>query len=234
MRYANATVLAGGLGTRLRSVVADRPKPLAPVAGRPFLAYLLDHLAAQGIQTVTLATGYRGDLVEEAFGAAYAGMDVRYSREPEPRGTGGAVALALANHPPTGPTWILNGDTFFDCDLAAVADLHDAHTPAATLALARIDDAGRYGLVDLSADGPEIAAFRENEAGTAGLINAGVYLLDPVALARADLPETFSLERDFFAAGLRSRRLVGAAQDGYFIDIGVPSDYAAAQEHFAR
>ena len=229
-----AIVLAGGLGTRLRDVVRDVPKPLAPIGDRPFLAHLLDGLARRGIRHVIFATGHLGHLVEEAFGHTYAGMDLRYSRERAPLGTGGAVALALGLHNSTDDVWVLNGDTYFDCPLADVAQTHRDARADVTLALHREPRADRYGLVELDDDGL-VTAFREKTPGASGLINAGVYLLDPEALQRFDFPEAFSLERDFFERHLDDLRLVGSPQEGaYFVDIGVPDDYARARRYFAR
>ena len=238
MEYATAVVLAGGLGTRLREAVPDLPKPLAPVAGRPFLAHLLDFLARQGVREVILATGYRGEDIAEALGKRHGEITLRYSQEDRPLGTGGAVARAMREHNSSDPLWVVNGDTYFDCDFLELALTHEANTADVTLALTHVEDAGRYGRVELSArsrgGGALIDAFREKEPGASGLINAGVYLLNPAALQRVDLPEAFSLERDFFADNLEDLRLIGAPQAGYFIDIGVPSDYERAQAYFAQ
>jgi len=228
-----AIVLAGGMGTRLKSVVSDVPKPLAPINGRPFLEYLLDQLAAQGITEVIFAVGYKGKLVEEAFGEEHDCLSLHYSYEPEALGTGGAVQLALGQHNADEPVWVINGDTFFACDLATLAKAHHDARPDVTLALHHVDPADRYGVVELSNEGL-IDRFREKKAGTAGFINAGVYLLEPAALLRFDLGENFSLERDFFAAHLEDLRMLGVVSTGFFIDIGIPEDYARAQEVFGK
>ncbi len=230
---SQAIVLAGGFGTRLRSVVSDVPKPMAPIGGRPFLAYLLDYLAAQGIKTVTLALGYLGELIERHFGERYRGIRLTYSYEREPLGTGGAVREALKLLNTNQPVWILNGDTFFACDLGACAKTHRAAAADVTLALKRVADADRYGLVEVDDNGL-VTAFAEKRAGASGLINAGVYLVDPGAFARFDLPgPNFSLERDLFERHLLDLRLNTCPQDAYFVDIGVPEDYARAQAYFA-
>ena len=226
----HAVVLAGGFGTRLRSVVSEVPKPMAPIHGRPFLGYLLAALAERGVTAVTLAVGYKGELIEARLGDRLHGLALTYSYEREPLGTGGAVALALADRPRDSPVWVLNGDTYFDCDLAAVARTHHAAAADVTLALKYVDPADRYGLVETW--GERIVRFREKRPGAGGLINAGVYLLQPAALGRFDLPRRFSLERDLFEAHLDGLRLAGATQDGYFVDIGVPEDYARAQAYF--
>lgn len=225
-----AIVLAGGFGTRLRSVVSEVPKPMAPIHGRPFLDYLLDALARQGLTEVVLAVGYKGELVEAGFGESRYGMRVRYSYEREPLGTGGAVAQALAgvnvDH-----VWIFNGDTYFQCDLGAVAKTHFAADAAATLALKHVDPADRYGLVDVD-DAGRIIRFREKQTNARGLINAGVYLLRQDSLNPAAYPKNFSLERDFFEQQVSDLCLQGSPQGGYFVDIGIPEDYARAQTYF--
>ena len=230
MTYSTAIVLAGGLGTRLQSVVSDVPKPLAPIHGRPFLSYLLDALEAQGITDVILAVGYKGGMVEEWFGDSYNELNLRYSYENEPLGTGGAIQLALKQHNSADAVWIFNGDTYFDCSLSAVAKTHHSQTADATVALCPMEVADRYGIVELDAQGL-ISRFREKAVGASGLINAGVYLLEPESLLRFDFHERFSLETDFFQRHLLDLRLAGAPQTGYFVDIGIPEDYARAQEY---
>lgn len=229
---STAIVLAGGLGTRLRSVVSDVPKPLAPIHGRPFLAYLLDYLGGHGIRRVTLAVGYRGGQVEEGFGESHGPLALTYSYEDEPLGTGGAVRQALNVVNADEPAWVINGDTFFACDLGACAKTHRDATADVTLALKRVAVADRYGLVEVG-DSGLVDRFREKRPGAGGLINAGVYLLEPGALLRFDLPApAFSLERDFLEAHLLDLRVAASVQDGYFVDIGIPEDYARAQAYF--
>ena len=226
-----AIVLAGGFGTRLRAVVSDVPKPMAPVSGRPFLAYLLDAVIAQGVTDITLAVGYKGEMVEAGFGARRNGAALRYSYEREPLGTGGAVALALEGYDGDAPVWVFNGDTFFEADLGAVDKTHHDAGADVTLALKAMDPADRYGLVETNDDG-RITRFREKQPDAAGLINAGVYLLQPAALRRFDFPQRFSLEKDFLERHLATLNVAGAPQSGYFVDIGIPEDYARAQAYF--
>ena len=236
-RFHSAVVLAGGFGTRLRSVVSELPKPLAPVAGRPFVAYVLEQLAAAGVAEVVLAVGYRAEQVERAFGTGFAGMRITYSHEHEPLGTGGAVCQALGQLTDAAraaaPVLVANGDSYFGCDLAAFAKTHATRRPDVSLALRHMEHADRYGLVDLGADG-RIARFREKRPDASGLINAGLYLLDPAVLLGRDLPQRFSLEADFFETHAAQLHLAGIPLEGYFIDIGIPEDYARAQTHFAR
>ena len=228
-----AIVLAGGMGTRLQSVVSDVPKPLAPIGDQPFLAYLLDHLAEAGITRAILATGHLGDLVEARFGESYKSIALTYSRETEPLGTGGAVRLALKHVTNDQQVLIVNGDTYFGCDLGAFAKTHVAYAADVSLALYEADDASRYGLVELD-EGGRVVAFREKTPGAAGFINAGVYLLRPSALQSVSLPTRFSLERDFFETHLATLRIYGVPLAGYFIDIGIPEDYRRTQAYFSR
>lgn len=220
----DAVVLAGGLGTRLRPVVDDVPKPLAPVAGRPFLAWLLDALAAGGLRRVVLATGYRGEMIEAAIGSRHAGMAVAYSREAEPQGTGGALRDALGQAHGR-RVLVLNGDTYTRIDYAAM----DHATPGAPVAMAvhRVEDRSRYGSVIVQAG--QVRGFAEKaEGGGPGWINTGTYLVDP-GLPALRRDGAFSFERDALQAGLAELAMAAHEVAGPFIDIGTPEDYARAQ-----
>ena len=232
-------ILAGGFGARLQSVVADRPKVLAPVAGRPFLQHLLKGLADEGVRDVVLSTGHLGEQVD-AFVAANApdGMRVRCVHESRPLGTGGALAFAAKKAEIQGPFVAMNGDTFFG---GAVAELVEAHNiepdSKATLALARVDSAGRYGGVlfeDAEDKAPvRVTGFAEKEtvAQEAGSvwINAGVYVLASDALADVPRGERVSLERVVFPQLVDEGTLWALRYpDASFLDIGTPEDYARA------
>ena len=212
-------ILAGGLGTRLRSVVSDRPKVLAEVAGRPFITYLLDRLGQAGFRAVTLLTGYKGEMVEEELGFHYKGLQLAYSVETTPLGTGGAIHAA-ARVIPCDQLLVLNGDTYFDVDYR---DLVEQATPGADLMACRqVADVGRYGAVQLDPTG-RVMALAEKRAEGRGLINGGVYVLDRVAMA--SWPEdVFSIEAEYFSKRVEDQRIYGLACDGSFIDIGVPDD----------
>jgi len=229
-----AIVLAGGLGTRLRSVVADRPKVLAPVAGEPFLVHLLRQLERSGVRDVVLATGYGGEQVEAFLASAMLGeMRVRCVREDEPLGTGGALAFAAREAGIASPFLALNGDTFFGGDLRALAQ----STALVTLALARVDDARRFGRVAL-ADGEDpvrITGFEEKGATTGpAWINAGVYHIAPDVLAGIE-PNTFvSFERDVMPELVARGTLAGVRfPEAPFLDIGTPEDYNRAADVLA-
>jgi len=218
-------ILAGGLGTRLRSVVSDRPKVLAEVAGRPFITYLLDRLGQAGFRAVTLLTGYKGEMVEEQLGFTYQGLQLGYSVETIPLGTGGAIRAA-ARVIPCYQLLVLNGDTYFDVDYR---DLVEQAMPGSDLMACRqVADVGRYGAVHLDAFGL-VTALAEKGAVGSGLINGGIYVLDREAMAYWP-EEVFSIETDYFPKRLAAERLCGLACEGAFIDIGVPDDLKRASE----
>lgn len=230
MKVDEAIVLAGGLGTRLRSVVDEVPKPLAPVAGRPFLAWLLDGLAAQGIRHVVLATGYRGGQIEEALGAHWRGMALDYSREREPLGTGGAIAMAMrciTNE----ACFVLNGDTWLGLDYARFDAVVHARGARLGVALAAVPDVSRYGAAHVEYG--RIAGFDEKGRAGPGLVNAGVYRLEQAFLDGVPAGKAFSFERDVLVPAAARETVVGYADTEGFIDIGVPEDYRHAQTLFA-
>jgi len=223
-----AVVLAGGFGTRLRGVVDDVPKPLAPVAGRPFLAWLLDELARQGLRRVVLATGYRGEQIEAALGRDWRGMSLEYSREPEPLGTGGAIALAMQCVAGEA-CFVLNGDTWAELDYAAF-DRKTADVPLG-IALAHVSDVARYGAVLV--EGDRVTGFSEKGMSGPGFINAGVYRVSRSLLHDFPVGMTFSFERDVLVPVAGREVVVGYTGTEGFIDIGVPEDYRRAQTQFA-
>lgn len=229
--FREAIVLAGGFGTRLAHVVPDVCKPMAPVAGRPFLRFIMDQLAAAGFDRVVVADGYRREQIEDFFGSAYRGMSIEYSPEETPLLTGGAVKRALSRCE-SDWVFVLNGDTWLDVDFevmeAAAANVPDSVT--AVIAVKRMRDFERYGTVDVDACG-SLTAFHEKRPCEEGLINAGVYLLRLDALD--DMPEKFSLESDHFERVVGDGALRAVECAGGFIDIGVPEDYELAQTMLA-
>lgn len=222
-----AIVLAGGLGTRLRGVLDDTPKALAPVAGRPFLAYGLDLLAAGGVDHAVLATGYLSDQIEAVIGPSWKEMRISYSRETQPLGTGGALRHG-ATRTRGGALLVLNGDTYVRFDPAAfVAGMQAMQAPIG-VALADVADVGRYGVVDTHGD--RVLAFCEKGGSGPGVINAGVYYLSDAAVAALPELEAFSFEHDVLAPAVATGSVFAWRATSDFIDIGVPADYAAAQQ----
>ena len=230
MATDEAIVLAGGFGTRLRGVVDDVPKPLAPVAGRPFLAWLLDRLAAGGMRRCILATGYLSELIEQRIGTRWQGMDIAYSLEPEPLGTGGAIRLA-AGRLRGDAAHVLNGDTWLEYDPPALEAAARASNAPMAIALARVDDVARYGAVDI--DHGRVAGFREKGEAGPGWINAGCYFLGADALAALPARDAFSFEQDVLQPSVQAGAVAAFTATAGFIDIGVPEDYARAQTLFA-
>lgn len=228
-----AVILAGGIGTRLRSVVSDVPKPLAPVAGRPFLAYVLDALVRQGYGHAVLATGYMHEKVEACFGNEYLGMKVDYARELTPLGTGGAIVNAL-QHCTADSVTVLNGDTLFLADLGQLERYADSKGTQLAIVLRAVPDAGRYGAVETDADG-RITAFREKDPSAgAGNINGGIYRLQRRLLDGYTVGQQFSFEKEVMQQRYNSEAFYAYADGAYFIDIGVPEDYQRAQTELPR
>lgn len=223
-----AIVLAGGLGARLQTVLSDMPKPMAPIQGKPFLAYLLDYLQIQGVTRVVLSIHYLGEKIRAYFRSHYHGIDIQYTEESELLGTGGAVLNALSVIPEKNkPCFVLNGDTFFKLNYQAMYEYHDQHTASFSMALRVMDECSRYGKVLV--DQQTIVAFHEKGECGSGLINAGVYLINPELISTFDLPRKFSIEKDFIIPYLKELRPKAYITEDYFIDIGLPQDYARAE-----
>ncbi len=219
-------ILAGGLGSRLRSVVGGLPKVLAPVAGRPFLHHLLDYLRDQGARDILLSTGYGAEQVAASCrdGAAW-GIRLRSTRETEPLGTAGAIKHAEAAIG-SDPFLVTNGDSLVRADLSRLLAFHAARGARITIALVEVPDKGRFGAVRLADDGA-ITAFDEKSAGGRGLINAGMYVLDRAVLASIPSGRAVSVEREVFPRFVGAG-LYGLAVPGPFIDIGTPESYLLA------
>lgn len=225
-----AVILAGGLGTRLRSLVADRPKPMAPVGGRPFLELLLDSLARKGLRRVVLSVGYRAAQIREHFGSRYGAIQLAYSEEDQPLGTGGALRLALT-HCTGDAVLVFNGDTFIDLDTEALMQLW--HRTGEPLLVARqVADTRRYGRLEIDAEGHVLRFLDQGSAGP-GPINAGCYLIPRNLLDGWSAGSAFSLEREFLVEAVRQRRFRAFVSESLFIDIGVPDDYLRAQHLLA-
>ena len=224
-----AIILAGGFGTRLRSMVSDVPKPMAPVADKPFLTYVLDRLGKQGYTHVVLATGYLHEKVEEFFGHEYHGIGIDYARELSPLGTGGAMVNAL-QHCQEEYITVLNGDTLFDIDHDRLCRFAEEKATPLAIVLRQVPDAGRYGSVEIDDEG-RITAFREKnaEAGS-GLINGGIYRVSRSLFDGYAVGEQFSFEKELMQRRYRNERYYAYADGAYFIDIGIPEDYTRAQK----
>jgi len=227
-----AIILAGGLGTRLRSAVPDLPKCLAPVAGRPFLFYVINYLRSQGINDFIFSLGYKHELITDYLERDFATLSYKTVIEEEPLGTGGAIRLAAAQAH-SSQVIVTNGDTLFRADIPAMLQLHNSSHAVCTLALKPMNHFDRYGVVEINDEG-RITAFKEKQQYEQGTINGGLYVIDREALLATALAEKFSFEKDFLEARYAQDKLYGIAQDNYFIDIGIPDDYNQAQQDLAR
>lgn len=220
-----AIVLAGGLGTRLRQVVADVPKAMAPIAGRPFLEILLDSLARKGFSRVILSLGFMAEKISDHFGARFAGLNLAYVIEDIPLGTGGAVRLALQectqDH-----VFIFNGDTFLDLEVESLEQQWQANSHSIVVGR-RVPDTSRYGR--LIVDDGRITSFAEKGIAGPGLINVGCYVLAKDALERFPLNQPFSIETDYWVREVENVTVDIFLTKGMFIDIGIPEDYVRAQ-----
>ncbi len=223
-----AIILAGGFGTRLQKVVVDLPKCLAPVKGVPFLSFLLKQLKGGGVEHFIFSLGYKHDLVEAYLVENLPAESFSVVVEPAPLGTGGAVKLAL-DKALEDETLVCNGDTLFNADLKALAEVHKNRKAACTLALKKMERFSRYGVVEIDSD-QRITRFQEKKYYDTGLINGGVYILNKKQFLDKKWPEQFSFEKDYLEKYVNEERFFGFPQDNYFIDIGIPEDFERAQK----
>jgi D-glycero-alpha-D-manno-heptose 1-phosphate guanylyltransferase len=228
LAHCPALILVGGLGTRLRPVYADGPKALAPIRGKPFLAYLLKMLAENGLSRVVLCMGYRAGQIEQWLADQSFGLHIHYSHEDEPMGTAGALGLAYSRYARGERMLAMNGDSILQLSLASMWNLHAARGAEATIALAYVPDTSRYGSVGVNEEGWVTAFSEKSTERKPGFINGGVYLFEPSVMDRVVKDCSVSLEREVLPTQLM-RGLLGFKSDGYFIDIGVPQDLARAQ-----
>jgi D-glycero-alpha-D-manno-heptose 1-phosphate guanylyltransferase len=227
-----AIILAGGLGTRLRSTVPDLPKCMAPVAGRPFLSYVIDYLRMQGIERFIFSLGYRWGLIEEFLQKECPTLDYTSIIEEEPLGTGGGIRLAIekAN---SNNVLVANGDTLFKIQSKELFQTHIDNGSECTLALKAMHDFDRYGVVEMNDKG-RILSFKEKQFYPSGLINGGIYILNKERFLARQLPQKFSFEKDYLEPFCTEAPFYGFVQEGYFIDIGIPEDYQRAQSELER
>ena len=225
-----AIVLAGGFGTRLRELVPDVPKPMAPVAGRPFLDILLRSLSEKGFKHVILSVGYRAETIIAHFGNDFEGMELSYEIETSPLGTGGAVRTAM-QHCRGDHVFVFNGDTFLDLEVGDV-ELRWQLRRTPMIVVRKVPDAARYGAIKV--ENGLVAGFVEKGVEGPGLINAGCYVFPTDLFEDRSLGERFSLESDFLPDSIKQRPYEIHQTDGVFIDIGIPEDYRLAQDLLAK
>jgi D-glycero-alpha-D-manno-heptose 1-phosphate guanylyltransferase len=228
-------VLAGGKGTRLQSVVQDKPKCLAEIAGKPFLHYLLQYLQMQEIERVVFSLGYLHEQVQAwvSNNISLYNLHHEFAVEADALGTGGAVKFALS-YCDTDNVLIVNGDTMFDVDVHALGEFHHQSQADLTIALKPMFNFDRYGTVQID-ELYEITEFTEKQAQQEGLINGGVYCITRAALLTLELPQKFGFEQDYLMkAKFHGHKLCGLVQDSYFIDIGIPEDFEKANAEFPQ
>jgi len=222
-----AVVLAGGLGTRLGRLTEKQPKPLLPVGGRPFIEWLLDNLARQGVSNIVLAIGHQADAFKEWLARLESPLQIETFIESEPLGTGGALPLLRGQLEQS--FFVLNGDTLFDASLRRLAKTLRESGTLAAVALRSMPDTARYGRVRL--DGSKLVGFVEKSAekseSGAGIINGGIYALRREVIDRLGTPS--SIETELLPALVSERALSGVVDEGFFIDIGLPETYRQAQ-----
>lgn len=223
-------ILAGGLGTRLRSAVPDLPKCMAPVNGRPFIDYVVDSFVQQGAEHFIFSLGYLHEILEQHLNETYPQLNKKYVVENEPLGTGGGIkkacSVASFSH-----VIIANGDTLFNVDVNQLLATHETLQSNCTLCLKPMENFERYGVVEIN-EQQEIISFKEKKHYEKGLINGGVYALRVAGFLQENLGEKFSFEKDYLEAFYTQIKMCGLVQSGYFIDIGIPEDFAKAQIDF--
>lgn len=232
METKEAIILAGGLGTRLRSEVPDLPKCMAPVAERPFLFYVINQLRAQGINRFIFSLGYRAEIVLNYLEQEFPTLNYTYAIEDIPLGTGGAIQLA-ARLCENETAVIANGDTLFKADLKQAWDKHLNSGAECSLMLKPMQDFDRYGVVETS-EKNIVTLFREKQFYTEGNINGGLYILNVSQFLQKGFPEKFSFEKEYLEANYKQGHFLGISDNGYFIDIGIPEDFRKAQTDLIR
>jgi len=232
LKDISTAILVGGLGSRLKPIVSDRPKAMALIHGRPFLSYILDQLNAAGLKDIILCVGYMGKYIEAEMGPSYGNLSLRYSYEYEPLGTGGALRNAL-NLMNSETVLVMNGDSYCACDLRQFWYFHEQNSSVASITLTSVSNTGRYGRVKID-ERNAILAFEEKGAFTGrGWINAGVYFLDRDIIASIPQGRFVSLERETLPS-LIGKKFCGFTNEGTFLDIGTPDDYAKADLLFKK
>lgn len=221
-RITEAIVLAGGLGTRLRSAIGEMPKPLAPINDQPFLHFIFDYLKKNEIKRAVLSVGYKWEMIHDIFGDEYMGISIDYAIEKERLGTGGGIKLALKQINGD-QCFVLNGDTFFDIPLYQLGQFHLKNGADLSLAGKFLTNFDRYGTIDISEDGT-ITAFNEKMPKEEGVINGGIYCVNKNLLDEFG-ENNFSLETDYLEPNAGSGKIKAMVFNDYFKDIGTPEDY---------
>jgi D-glycero-alpha-D-manno-heptose 1-phosphate guanylyltransferase len=230
---SEAIILAGGSGTRLKEVIADIPKSMAPINGRPFLEYQLDLLDRWGITKVILSVGYQKEIIKQHFGSKYREVELVYAEEEEPLGTGGAILNSL-QYVKGYSVFILNGDTYFDVNMHRLDDFRRIKECDLCLAMRFEIEPSRFGLLEFDNNNRITRFYEKSEGPEEGYINGGCYVIRKDYLLRFGLPEKFSFEKDFLQKYYQTEEFYGMRCFSYFRDIGIPEDYQKANDEFKR
>ena len=233
-----ALILAGGFGTRLRSVISDIPKPMADINGKPFLSYLFDYILNQGagIEELILSVGYKHERIIDYYGNKYGILNLKYAIEDKPLGTGGAIKNAINKFGGDNEILILNGDTFFNIDIKKLYEFHRNKNSALTIALKKMENSDRYGFIEIDITGKIMKFLEKGHIHVmSGFINGGIYILNKSFLDNIENSYPFSFEKDIIERYYGCGKFYGINFNGCFIDIGVPEDYERAKailKHF--
>jgi D-glycero-alpha-D-manno-heptose 1-phosphate guanylyltransferase len=227
-----AIILAGGFGTRLREVVPDVPKCMAPIGGRPFLFYVINYLRSEGVGKFIFSLGYKHEIITDYLKIEFSTLDFECLIEAVPLGTGGAIKSACEKVMGK-MVLVSNGDTLFKVNISQLSAFHLKHKADCTLSLKPMNNFERYGVVELNKDF-SIKSFKEKKFYKTGLINGGVYALNTSKFLEEDLPAKFSFEKEYLEKLYPKRKMYGFIQDEYFIDIGIPADYERAVEELKK
>ena len=227
-----AIILAGGMGTRLKTIISDLPKPMAPIMNVPFLTYQLNYLKHFGIKKVIFSVGYLSEKIIAHYNQSFENISIEYSIEKNPLGTGGGIRMAMSNLKED-LVLILNGDSFFDLNLEQFYNLHLEQKSDFSLALRYVNNSERYGNIEFNSSHQITSFIEKNQLNQSGYINAGVYILSKKLYLQNTKPNiNFSIEKDFFEKQLNQLIIKGFEFKDYFIDIGIPEDYLKAQDDF--
>ncbi len=228
MKITEAIILAGGLGTRLKDAVPNLPKCMAPVARRPFLFYVINYLRSQGIEKFIFSLGYKHEVIEAYLDDQFSTLNFQCSIEAEPLGTGGGIKLACEKTTEKN-VLVVNGDTLFKINSDKLSAFHNRMKANCTLSLKPMQNFDRYGVVELNED-HSIKNFKEKQFYKSGYINGGVYVLNVPGFLKIPFTARFSFENDYLEKFFKQLNMFGVVQNEYFIDIGIPEDYARAQK----
>ncbi len=227
-----AIILAGGMGTRLKTIISDLPKPMAPIMNVPFLTYQLNYLKYFGIKKVIFSVGYLSEKIIAHYNQSFENISIEYSIEKNPLGTGGGIRMAMSNLNED-LVLILNGDSFFDLNLEQFYNLHLEQKSEFSLALRYVNNSERYGNIEFNSSNQITSFIEKNQLNQSGYINAGVYILSKKLYLQNTKPDiNFSIEKEFFEKQLNQLIIKGFEFKDYFIDIGIPEDYLKAQDDF--